>query len=312
VVETLKVWVFSSLGFEPLSRLAQVADLHRLVKRQMALMEEAAVAQSAAAAVVRAPIKRQQSSGAQDPQTVLVSSLGGSGSGNANASSGDQAAAISDEGIVSRETLRVTALAQRSQQLRRDPAAAPPAIRAVAQRNGRPNRHSLDSNASEQMDLGSVRGVATAGNVTCQQLQEADARLRSASLELSQQGAGGSLSGGSPLAAALGGGCLVRAAMRSLQLQQQQQQAPAQGIMSQPSGWDSLSQLGSDFGLPRQGSGCGDGSAQQERQQQDQQQQAAFAQQSFMAAAGQRHFQDQLMFAAGAQQAASGAPLYCV
>ena len=300
MVETLKVWVFSSLGFEPLSRLAQVADLHRLVKRQMALMEEAAVAQSAAAAVVRAPIKRQQSSGAQDPQTVLVSSLGGSGSGNANASSGDQAAAISDEGIVSRETLRVTALAQRSQQLRRDPAAAPPAIRAVAQRNGRPNRHSLDSNASEQMDLGSVRGVATAGNVTCQQLQEADARLRSASLELS------------PLAAALGGGCLVRAAMRSLQLQQQQQQAPAQGIMSQPSGWDSLSQLGSDFGLPRQGSGCGDGSAQQERQQQDQQQQAAFAQQSFMAAAGQRHFQDQLMFAAGAQQAASGAPLYCV
>lgn len=281
---------------------AQVADLHRLVKRQTSLMEEAAAAQAAAAAAAAAgaPGKRQKPGGwpgdNQDPQTVLVSSLGGGGSGsmpssNANLSGG--AAATSDEGAVSRETLRVTALAQRSQQLRNGSAtvAPAPAARAAAH-DGKPQRPSLDSNASEQLDLGSMRGAAPAGmcggsNVTCQQLQEADARLRSASLELSQQGAaGGPIDGRSPLAAALSGGSLVRAALRSLEQHQQTPRA-AQGLSSQASGVDRFLQQGR----------FDDASTQQ---------QAAFAQQSFMAAAGQRQFQDQLMFSAGAQQ--PGAP----
>ena len=242
----------------------------------------------------RPAVLTRQKSGVKslaDPRSVLLSSLGGgegaSGSmpsSNAsacatglqnisnNASSRDPAAAAAaataaSDGGASRETLRVAALARRSQQLR----SGGPSVNAAAQGDSKQNRPSLDSNASEQMGMGGLRvvappaGMCDGSNVTCQQLQQADAWLRSASLEASQQD-GSPLAVGSPLAAALGGGGhLLGAALSGFQ----QQQTPALAH--------------SDASM--------------------QQQHAAFAQQSMMAAAGQRQFQEQLMYPAGTQQA---------
>ncbi|BDA48521.1 hypothetical protein COCOBI_12-2010 [Coccomyxa sp. Obi] len=259
----------------------QVADLHRLVRRQATLMEEAA-----RPAVLTRQKSGAESIAAQDPRSVLLSSLGGgdgaSGSmpssnasagatafhnNNNNASSRDPAAAAAaaaGEGGASWETMRVAALARRSQQLRD----GGHSVTVAAQGDSKQNRPSLDSNASEQMGMGGLRvvappaGMCNGSNVTYQQLQEADARLRSVSLELSQGGS--PLAAGSPMVAALSGGHLLGSALNSFQ-----QQMPTMAAQSDAS---------------------------------MQQQHAAFAQQS---AAGQRQFQEQLMFPAGGQQAGS-------
>ena len=72
----------------------QVADLHKLVQRQAVLMEQAATAQGVEDAAARRRVaENPKGERAEDPQTVLVSSLGG-GSGSRSAPSTNRSSAV--------------------------------------------------------------------------------------------------------------------------------------------------------------------------------------------------------------------------